>query len=67
VERDPELGEFVLPYDRVRQADQPEQMILEFYRSTYEAGATLAGWHRESLERPDPTESLHRKHEVITG
>jgi uncharacterized protein DUF5996 len=51
----PELAEFVLPYERVRQASDPEQLILDFYRSTYEVGATLAGWDRAALERPELT------------
>jgi hypothetical protein len=54
----PELAEFVLPYARVRQAPDPEKLILDFYRSAYEIGATLAGWDRDSLERPDPTSSV---------
>jgi hypothetical protein len=48
----PELAEFVLPYERVRQLADPDQTMLDFYRSTYEAGATLAGWDRASLEHP---------------
>jgi hypothetical protein len=51
----PELAEFVLPYAHVREAQDPEQMILDFYQSTYAVGATLAGWDRQSLERADPT------------
>ena len=51
----PELAEFVLPYSPVREARDPEKLILDFYRSTYEIGATLAGWDRAALERPDPT------------
>jgi hypothetical protein len=47
----PELAEFILPYEKVRLADDPDQMILDFYRSTYEIGATLAGWDRAALER----------------
>ncbi len=47
-----ELHEFVLMYDVVRQARQPEEMILAFAQSTYEAGARLAGWDRTVLERP---------------
>jgi hypothetical protein len=46
-----ELGEFLLRYDNVRSAPSPEQALLEFFRSTYEAGATLAQWDREALER----------------
>ena len=46
-----ELGEFLLRYDDVRSASSPEQALLEFFQSTYEAGATLAKWDREALER----------------
>jgi len=52
----PELAEFVLPYEEVRSADDPDAEILNFYRTTYEIGASLAGWDRQALERPDPTE-----------
>ena len=47
----PELAEFVLPYEKVRLAPDPDQAILEFFRSTYEIGANLAGWDRAALER----------------
>lgn len=47
----PEMKEFFLPYDDVRQAANPEQTLMSFLNSTYEAGANLAGWDRESLER----------------
>ena len=56
----PDVSEFVLPYEAVRTAPDPDQMILDFFQSTYEVGATLGGWDRASLERPDP---LHRKGE----
>jgi hypothetical protein len=45
-----ELGEFVLPYDAVRQAADPDQMLLDFLQSSYEAAADLADWDRERLE-----------------
>jgi hypothetical protein len=45
-----ELGEFLLMYDDVRRAKEPERMLMEFLQSTYEAGATLAKWDREELE-----------------
>jgi hypothetical protein len=45
------LGEFVLPYDQVRQARSGDTMLLEFLQSTYEAAADLAGWDRPSLEQ----------------
>jgi len=47
-----QLSEFILPYDEVRSAASPAQVLLEFMQSTYEAGATLAGWDRGALERP---------------
>jgi len=46
----PDLKEFILMYDDVRQASQPEQQLLQFLESTYEAGAILARWDRSELE-----------------
>jgi hypothetical protein len=46
-----ELNEFLLRYEDVRAAAAPRQALLEFLQSTYEAGATLAGWDRAALER----------------
>ena len=45
------LGEFLLMYDDLRQSTDPEQTLLEFLKSTYEAGANLGGWPRAELER----------------
>ena len=45
------LGEFILPYEAVRTASDPDATLLTFAQSTYEAGATLAGWDRAALER----------------
>ena len=47
----PETGGFILPYDDVRRADEPERMLSEFLQSTYEAAANLAKWDRAALER----------------
>lgn len=47
---DTTLGEFILPYERVRQSSSPEQAILDFVQSTYEASASLAQWDRHLLE-----------------
>ena len=44
------LGEFILPYDAVRAAPQPDQALLEFLQSTYEAAAEAAKWDRDALE-----------------
>lgn len=46
------LGEFVLPYEMVRTAEDPDEVILAFCRSTWDAAATLGGWDRSALERP---------------
>lgn len=50
----PDVSEFVLPYEKVRQAADPDRMILDFFNSTYETGANLGGWDRMALEQPDP-------------
>ena len=47
---DPSLGEFLLPYDAVRSASQPDRILLSFLESTYAAAADLGGWDRASLE-----------------
>ena len=46
-----DLREFILPYDAVREAPDPDAMLLEFLQSTYEAAADLARWDRAALER----------------
>jgi len=47
-----EMREFILPYERVRTADDPDEMLFEFFQSTYEAAAERGGWNRSDLERP---------------
>jgi hypothetical protein len=47
------LGEFLLPYDAVRTAADPDAALLAFLQSTYEAAAERAGWDREALEREE--------------
>ena len=47
-----EKNEFFLMYEDVRLAESPEQALLDFCQSTYEAGATLGKWDRAELERP---------------
>ncbi len=46
-----EMREFFLPYEAVRNAPSPDAAVLDFFQSTYEAGATLANWDRAGLER----------------
>jgi len=47
----PELREFILPYETVRQAENPDAALLAFLQTTYEAAADLGCWDRASLER----------------
>ena len=51
---DTRLGEFVLPYEAVRRAADPDAAAQEFLQSTYEAGADLGGWDRSTLEPTIP-------------
>jgi hypothetical protein len=44
------LGEFILPYDAVRNAADPDSALLDFLQSTYEAAADTAKWDRAALE-----------------
>ena len=46
-----DLSEFLMFYDDVRTAPNPDEALMEFLQSTYEAGANLAKWDRASLER----------------
>lgn len=45
-----ELKEFILPYETVRQSENPEKFLLDFLHDTYSAAADLAGWDRKALE-----------------
>ena len=46
-----DLNEFLLPYSIVRTSENPDNVLLEFLQSTYEAAANLGNWDRSSLER----------------
>jgi hypothetical protein len=50
----PDFREFILPYDRVRESKSPDEMLLEFFQSTYEAAADLGKWDRAALEMNGP-------------
>jgi hypothetical protein len=45
------MSEFLLPYDVVRTAESPDDVLLSFLQSTYEAAARCANWDRHALER----------------
>lgn len=46
--------EFILPYEAVRTADDPDEALLQFFHTTYGAAADLARWDRAALDRPQP-------------
>jgi Family of unknown function (DUF5996) len=48
----PQMKEFLLMYNDVRRAPSPQEALLSFLQSTYDAGANLANWNRKELERP---------------
>ncbi|HEV2566081.1 MAG TPA: DUF5996 family protein [Microvirga sp.] len=47
---DSALGEFILPYDAVRQSADPDAMLLDFLTTTYNAAADAGRWDRTALE-----------------
>jgi len=61
------LREFVLPYEAVRAAGDPDATLLAFLQTTYEAAANLADWDRTALERKPPSQDprfLSRRDDV---
>ena len=50
----PQLKEFVLRYDDMRNAGSPDAELLEFARSTYDAASTLGNWDRAALVEVKP-------------
>jgi hypothetical protein len=49
---DHDLGQFILPYDALRQAQSPDDTLMEYLTGTYAAAADLGRWDRAMLERP---------------
>ena len=47
-----DFGEFILPYDAVRTARDPEAALMEFLQTTYDAAADLGRWDRAALDCP---------------
>jgi len=47
----PEMKEFILPYEVVQRAKEPDHTLMQFLQSTYEAAADLGKWDRAALER----------------
>ena len=55
------LKEFILPYEAVRMANTPDDALLAFAQTTYEAAAVSGNWDREALERPQ-VPGWHERH-----
>lgn len=47
-----DLADFILPYEAARLAPSPDEVVLEFFQSAYDAGAQLGRWDRAALDRP---------------
>jgi hypothetical protein len=58
---DKNLGEFLLPYDAVRNADDPDAMLMDFLQSTYEAAADSGKWDRAALECEEERPGVPRR------
>lgn len=52
---DAKLHEFTLPYEAVSAAESPDDVLLEFAQSTYDAASILGGWDRAALEEKKPS------------
>jgi hypothetical protein len=46
-----EMGEFLLKYEDVQNSSNPDEVILSFLQSTYEASVKTAQWDRAKLEK----------------
>ncbi|MGO8870070.1 MAG: DUF5996 family protein [Acidimicrobiales bacterium] len=57
---DSAVGEFILPYEAVRAADDPHEILLGFLQASYEAAADRGAWDRAVLERQPPTWTRNR-------
>ena len=56
------LREFILPYDAVRTAEKPDQVLLDFAESAYDAASMLGKWDRAALEEKKPSLHLPQQH-----
>ena len=59
---DTKLREFVLPYDAVRSAENPDEVLLDFAQSTYDAASKLGKWDRDALKEKKPALHSPRQH-----
>ena len=56
-----QFGQFLLPYEAVRTADDPDETLLRFLHTTYAAAAERGNWDRAALEN-DPARWASRRH-----
>jgi hypothetical protein len=59
---EPAFREFMLPYDVVRTAGSPDEVLLEFAQSTYDAASILGKWDRAGLDEVKPPLHFPRQH-----
>jgi hypothetical protein len=59
---EPKLREFILPYEAVRDAEQPDEVLLDFAQSAYDAASQLGKWDRAALEEKKPLLHSARPH-----
>jgi hypothetical protein len=62
-----DMGEFLLPYEAVRTAADPEATLLAFLHSTYETAAETLAWDRAALDAPIGTPGVCREIGAISG
>lgn len=58
-----QFKEFLLPYEAVRTSAAPEETLMDFFQSTYEAEANLAHWDRSALELEAPQAACQAENE----
>ena len=56
------LREFILPYDAVRTDEKPDEVLLDFAQSAYDAASKLGRWDRDALEEKKPALHSPRQH-----
>jgi hypothetical protein len=58
----PQLHEFILPYDTVRTAENPDEVLLDFAQSAYDVASKLGKWDRDAVEEKKPALHSPRQH-----
>jgi hypothetical protein len=56
------LREYILPYDAVRTAEKPDEVLLDFAQTAYDAASKLGKWDRDALEEKKPALHSPRQH-----